>query len=288
MSEKDFQFHIPVELIKAQKEDDAKDSWQVKGVASTDDADLQQETVDQNGLDISMLKAGRGLFNWDHHKGPENILGQIEDAEFITHDGKKALMVKGYLFKHQERAKAFYNILRSVKKSNGPRVHMSIEGKILERDFRNPKAINKARIEKVAFTLDPVNPYTYAELVKSLNAPDSQEMETVVDEKVMVGIEKIDLETLVDIAEKALSAGAGYSKPPTQMSSGESQTKESLESCVKNVTYGKKRKKSDKEMVKSVIDTARKAYPDRDPLDIAKWVLEAFLAKSNEGEGCVE
>lgn len=280
---KSFHFHIPVELVKAKKEEGEEVEWKIAGIASTADEDLQGETVDQNGMDISMLKAGRGLFNFDHQKGPENIVGQIEDADFVSHEGRRALLVKGYLFKHSERGKAFYNILRSLKKGNGPRVHMSIEGKILERDIRNPKSINKARIEKVALTLDPVNPYTFTELVKSLNAQNSstpdntQTVEKSEEKQQVLQLEVEDVEILVETAEKALAAGAGYTGSPTSMTGGEPMTKESLESRVKRVTYGKKREKNQKAMVKSVIDSARKAYPDHDPLLLAEWVIEAFL-----------
>lgn len=341
MSDKKFTVHIPVELIKSKSEDDSEE-WRVRGIASTDDEDLQGEIVDQNGVDISVLKAGRGLFNWDHQKGPENILGQIEKADFVEHNDKRALMVEGYLFKHQDRAKAFYNILRSVKKSSGPRVHMSIEGKILERDIRNPRSINKARVEKVALTLDPVNPYTFTELVKSLNAePENSETFVQVPEikEETLEISQSDLEILIETAEKALvqegkagptqpehdlyekaavkgevkivdhskladkmrhehekiedvitegaknstkkalSAGAGGTKAPEDMSSGESSTKESLESRIKRITYGKKQKKNKKEMVKSVLDRAIQLYPDHDPIELTEWILEAALRK---------
>ena len=60
MADKDFKFHVPVELIKSED-----DQWKVKGIASTPDQDLQGEVIEQHGLDISALKAGRGLFNWD-------------------------------------------------------------------------------------------------------------------------------------------------------------------------------------------------------------------------------
>lgn len=273
--DKKFQFHMPIDLVKA---DDSEDEWKVSGIASTGDEDLQGEKVLQDGVDISMLKAGRGLFNWDHQKGPENVLGQIEDAEFVDQDGKKCLMVKGYLFKAQPRAQAFYNILKSVKKSNGPRVHLSIEGKILERDIHNPRSIKKARIDKVALTLDPVNPYTYAQLVKSLNGAEEapEPVETV-------EIEKTELEILVDIAEKAMMAGAPVG-PPGSRVGGEAMSQEDLESRVKKVTYSKKHKKNKKEMIKSVIESIRKAYPNHDPLELTEWVIEAFLAKSSEGE----
>lgn len=290
MSDKKFQFHVPVELIKSNdQDDDAIDSWQIKGIASTGDEDLQGETVDQNGMDISVLRAGRGLFNWDHQKGPENVIGQIEDAEFVKQgENTKALMVKGYLFKHQKRAEAFYNILRSVKKSSGNRVHLSIEGKILERDFRNHKSIRKARVEKVALTLDPVNPYTFAELCKSLAAPEAnvntpevpQVVETSDENQEVLTLKRADVEILTDLAEKALAAGAGYAGKPTDMSGGEPMTKESLESRVKKVTYGKK-KKNKKEMLKSLIDSAISLYPDHDPIEVAKMVVDAALRKKD-------
>lgn len=292
MSEKDFKFYVPVELVKGEKE--GEEEWRVEGIASTPDEDLQGETVAQEGLDISMLKAGRGLFNYDHQKGPENVLGQIEDANFIDQNGKKCLMVKGYLFKQQERAKAFYNILRSVKKANGPRVHMSIEGKILKRDFNNSKAIKQARIDKVALTLDPVNPYTYAELVKSLNASESDDMATQVSETVneisksdeTVTLKKTDVEALLDFAKKALAAGIGSLKAPGDRVGGEAMTREDLESDVKPVTYGnakrKKKKKLDKSVVESLIDSLCKAHPNEDPRKLASLMVEVLVEKLDE------
>lgn len=197
---KAFNFHVPVELTKSEEDGE----WRVRGIASTPDQDLQGEIVDQNGLDISPLKAGSGLFNWDHQKGPENILGQIEKADFVDVDGKKALMVDGYLFKNQDRSKAFYNIMSSMKKGASPRVHMSIEGKILDRDRFNSKTIKRARIDKVALTLDPVNPYTYAELVKSLTAPEAEEPEVQEQQEETFTMTKSELTQVVKSAlEKA-------------------------------------------------------------------------------------
>lgn len=283
MSEKDFKFHIPLELVKSEK--DGEETWQIQGVASTPDEDLQGETVDQEGLDISLLQAGRGLFNFDHQKGPENVLGQIEDAEFVKQDGKKCLMVKGYLFKHQERSKAFYNILKSLKKGSSPRVQMSIEGKIVQRDFMNNKAIKKARIDKVALTLDPVNPYTYAELCKSLTAPEVEvQLEPQTDAE-SVTIKKADLEHLLEFANKALCAGAGYSKAPTSMSSGEAMTKEDLEKDPKSTSYGTKnvkKKKIKKGVVSSMMKSLIAMYPSHDPTELAEMVVESLVDKLEE------
>lgn len=279
MAEKDFKFYVPLELVKAEKE--GEEGWQIRGVASTPDEDLQGETVDQEGLDISLLKAGRGLFNFDHQKGPENVLGQIEDASFIERDGKRCLQVEGYLFKHQDRAKAMYNILKSLKKGAGHRVQMSIEGKILQRDFVNNRAIKKARIDKVALTLDPVNPYTYAELCKSLASPEpiTPEPSPIVGEGEIV-IRKVDLEALVEFAQKALAAGIGGTKAPGARSSGEAMTKESLEGKPKSTSYSSKdvkRKKDKKGVVRSLVKSLQEMYPSEDPSEIAVMVLESLV-----------
>ena len=45
-----FKFNVPLDIIKS---DD--DGWKVKGIASTEDKDLQGEIVKQQGLDISVL-----------------------------------------------------------------------------------------------------------------------------------------------------------------------------------------------------------------------------------------
>lgn len=158
-SEKDFKFIIPIDLEKA-----SGDDWRIRGIASTDHMDLQGEIVRQNSLDISPLLDGRGLFNWDHQPGPENIVGKIDKAD-IKNDG---LYVEGYLFKNSDRAKSVYNILTSLKKDDKRRLGFSIEGKILKRTGIDGREINGARVEKVAITVDPVNPYTYTELIKSI------------------------------------------------------------------------------------------------------------------------
>lgn len=272
---KSFQFHVPVELEKSNSPE-GDEEWSIKGIASTPDSDLQGEVVDQNGLDISLLKAGRGLFNVDHQKGPENVIGQIEEAEFVTQDGKKALLVKGYLFKHQERAKAFYNILKSLKKSSGARVHMSIEGKILQRDVVNKQVIRKARIDKVALTLDPVNPYTYVDLAKSLASGNLEE----VPEPSYISTEKADLEKIVENAvAKAMAAGVGNSKAPGQQVGGEAMTRESLDRKLKYIS--KKDKKSQKRMLKSIMQRLCELHPEENPSDL----FEVLASKLKNIEG---
>jgi hypothetical protein len=265
---KSFNFHMPVELVKGDNEEE----WRIKGIASTPDADLQGESIDQSGLDISVLKAGRGIFNYDHMKGPENILGAIEDANFKDVDGKRVLEVDGYLFKHQDKAKAMANILKSVKKGNAPRVHLSVEGKILQRDASDRSMIRKARIDKVALTLDPVNPYTYVDLVKSLNDPNLQADIDPVQES--VNITKSELVELVeDAVKKAMAAGAS-SDAPSQKQGGEVLQKESLDKKLKKINqFDKKTKKA---VLKSICTKLVGLYPEEDPKNLVSQVLKAF------------
>ena len=272
---KDFQVHVPVEIYKSDE-----DEWKIGGIASTDDVDLHGEEVLQEGLDISVLKEGRGLFNNDHQKGPENVLGEIENADFVDHNGKKALMVKGYLFKEQERAKAYYNIMRSVKKGRSARVHFSIEGKILERDMTNTSKIKKARVTKVALTLDPVNTNTFANLVKSINADNEKAEQDFLFEEIMETVKSL----LKDRIEKALAAGAGYTSAPASRTGGEAMSTESMDRKVKNMLWKKlkKNEKTQKSMLKSLIEVACEALPKADPKEVAKMICKSYELKLKE------
>lgn len=169
--EDEFKVFAPIEYFEKSKKDDPYKGCHIKGLASTEDQDLQDEILKAKGMDIASLKEGRGVFNYDHKDGPENVIGKIEDAE-ITGEGLK---VEGYLFQEHDRGKAFLQILKSLKPKDKHRVQMSVEGKILERDTMNSKIINKASITKVALTLDPVNPKTWTELTKSFSKAESED-----------------------------------------------------------------------------------------------------------------
>lgn len=209
---------MPVSLFKSDDEE-----WRIQGLASTQSEDLQGEVVVQKGLDISELKAGRGLFNYDHKEGPENLLGVIEDADFV----KEGLKVNGYLFKHSPRAKAFYDIMRSLKPEHRRRVQMSIEGKILKRAGEDGSQIAQAKVEKVALTVDPVNTDTYVEMVKSLKAEEPKDN----DDKLRTTLKFLGRFLFL----KALSAGTGYVGAPTDMSGGAALGSESLDRKLKDL-----------------------------------------------------
>lgn len=249
MVSKDFNFCLPVELSKG-----ADDEWRIRGVASTEGVDLQGETVRQDGLDISALQAGLGLFNYDHEKGPENLLGAIDSAEKTP----SGLQVEGYLFKHQPRSVAFYNILNSLKDEHKHRVKMSIEGKIIKRAGEDGKVIAKAKIDKVALTVDPVNTETYVEVMKSLTAVEAGEEIISKGDGDSLGLKIKDL-IKIKLFTKTLQAGIGYTGAPTDMTGGGVITGESLEREIKDV------KDVDDDGFKSVVYSMAKKLGDQFP-----------------------
>lgn len=159
--ERDFKFSVPIEIIKGRKEGE----WRVGGIATDQESpDLQGEEVLVDGLNVDYLTQ-RGSFNWDHGKGPEDIIGEIDVAKKIEEN--KKLYVEGVLYPEVDRAKAVYNLLRSLKDAGSKRkLGLSLEGKIQERD-ETGKQIKKAWIKNVAVTYHPINQGTYVDFLKS-------------------------------------------------------------------------------------------------------------------------
>lgn len=163
--QKSFKFQVPVTL----KKNDTGE-WRIAGLASTEDVDKQGEKILQSGLNINPLKAGKGIFNLDHSNSVGDIVGKIDNAYFSD----KGLMVEGYLLQHVDNAKSVYQVMQSLKPEDKKSVFsLSVEGKIEERDGKDDKTIKSAIIDRVALTTKPVNPNTFVELVKSLNAPQT-------------------------------------------------------------------------------------------------------------------
>lgn len=271
MSETSFNFCMPVELHKGNE-----DEWRIRGVASTEAKDLQGEIVKQDGLDISPLKQGLGLFNYDHEKGPENILGAIDGAD-LTDSG---LQVEGYLFKHQPRAKAFHDIMRSLKPEQKHRVKMSIEGKIIKRDGENGKTIARAKVDKVALTVDPVNPETYTELVKSISKVDEQP-QAIIESKPITLKEELESVILKRGFKKALCAGTGNAGAPADMSGGSALMTESLDSDLKDL---KDLDDDKKKAVKKIAKALSEKFPTLSGYQILKSICDKLKEVQTKGE----
>lgn len=257
----DFSFVVPVDVYKS----DENGEWRIKGLASTEDIDSQNEVIIQRGLDISHLKEGLGLFNYDHSNKPEDIIGQITDAN-QTQEG---LFVEGYLFKEQPRAQALKNILKSLQKGSEKRLKMSIEGKVLS---RKGNKIEKAKIMNVALTLNPINGQTYAQFAKSFSnecPPQSEDAESVAQSpSTALSVSNLersifDLELKIDSLFDVVKAISAPSEPvaPKDKVQGDALASESLD--------------RDKKQLCEYTDKILKMYPKMDYKTAAK---AAFVA----------
>lgn len=268
MVSKKFNFSVPVELRKTDEGD-----WRIRGLASTEGVDLQGEVVKQDGLDISALQQGFGLFNFDHEKGPENLIGAIDKAE----KSSNGLMVEGYLFKHQPRAVAFYNVLNSLKEKDRHRVKMSIEGKIIKRAGDNGKIIANAKVDKVALTVDPVNTETYVEICKSLSAIENGSEDVEDSKPVITDNSRLRNFIKLRILFKALQAGIGYTGAPSDMSGGGVLTSESLDREIKDL-----KSLDDSDEFKSLVTSIAKKVSDQFPHASRYTVLKSVVSKVRE------
>lgn len=165
--EEGFHFFIPMEksflekaLTSSAVDNDPK-SWKIGGYASSSDTDLEGESIDPYGIDVSyFLKFG--YFNDDHQKGAAHKVGVPTEA-FV--DGK-GLYVRGYLLKDIPEAQGIYRLMKTLGSGNHNRqVGFSVEGKVVEQQGGR---ILKCWVKDIAITANPVNTKTYAELIKSL------------------------------------------------------------------------------------------------------------------------
>lgn len=263
-----FKIVVPAEFEKS------KDgNWKIAGLASTESLDQQGETIIQKGIDLSPIDQKRGYFNWDHNNSPENIIGLVDGYK----RGSNGLYVEGRLFKNHTKAKAIREIMESLGEGERGRIGMSVEGQIIERDCKDPRIIKKCRIKNIALTMNPVNTDTYTDIVKSMNSAESIEFDSVEVEKTEPSKEVTFTATQVmEIVQKALGVGAGYTQAPDSRTGGDALAQESMESLKKKKK--KKLKKMSKNMYKSninqILDKLSVLYPDVNKIDLLVAVSE--------------
>lgn len=182
------------------------------GVASDRSKDAEEETLDPKGFVYDRFLKN-GLFNLDHlpTRSPINKsrfwIG--EPLEASIKDGK--FFVKGKLWEKSPEARAFWDKALEMRESGSNRKPgMSVEGKALERDPKNPSRVTKALITNVALTFTPVNPNTYLDIVKSknfdLNNPyDIQAASILLEYETNGDLFKIDRDGRISI-EKSFSS----------------------------------------------------------------------------------
>ena len=161
-----FEFWVPMQLVKAASDATAAGEEPrrlIQGLASTDDLDLQNETVDQRGIDFSYFLK-HGYYNNDHKPGFENKVGQPMECK-VTPAG---LWTKGFLFRSHKIANSIWELANALEVSKSDRkLGFSIQGKVTRRQGRR---LAKCWIQDIAITAAPINTHTWLDVLKSLNA----------------------------------------------------------------------------------------------------------------------
>lgn len=236
MSKGAFKVVVPAHLEKSKDGE-----MRIYGLASTDKRDLQGETIDLKGLDLTEIKKGKGTWTWDHQQDPESRLGIIDKYKL----DKTGLYLGGYLFKNHSKAKAVHEIMSSLSDRDKGRVGISVEGVIRERAGRDGKIIKKAVITSAALTLNPVNTDTYCDLVKSLSSVEffSNGIDDRIekDEETSESVEKsspvFTVEQVYSLLQKALGASGAYATSlPQNLSQGDAMAQEDLDHEAKKST----------------------------------------------------
>lgn len=146
----------------------------IQGFASTDDEDLQRDIMIQQGIDTAPFLT-KGYIDWDHKGslGPQYLIGEPISCEVRQIPGRgEGLFMKGFLYEDNPLADAAWSMLQRTATGISQRqLGFSVEGGVLP-GGRHGKYIKKAIVRHVALTHQPVNPYTYAQLAKSLITPD--------------------------------------------------------------------------------------------------------------------
>ena len=178
MNKVKFNFWCPVDISKAIDPSTGKEIMRLGGIASTSDKDSDGEFLDPKGFDIKPL-VEKGIVNWHHQAKdkPATIIGEPSKAEIR----KEGLYIETDLYPSSEVARDVYTLAETLEKdSKTRRLGYSIEGKVVERDKKNPKIIKKAIITGVAITHQPKNPKTFADIIKG-EIDDDDEVEESMD-----------------------------------------------------------------------------------------------------------
>jgi len=155
-----------INLYKAERIDSDDNIAKIAGVISTDEIDLQGESVKQDGLDFEYFLK-KGCFNYEHKAGAENMLGYPTKVR----QRKGYTEVEGVLLLDKPKARDIYQTAQALQKAGRQRtLGFSIEGQVLERDSMKPQLVTKARVINCAITSNPINPNTSLELMKSILA----------------------------------------------------------------------------------------------------------------------
>ena len=163
-----FNFWMPVEIEKADNKKDSEDfdpdNMYLKGIASTEDLDMDNQVMLSSGLDLEYFLQ-RGFCNWHHMSKtiPSAIIGEPVEAKIVSKP-VKGLFIKAKLYNSETAIDAYKLAMLLEKQSKTRRLGWSIEGKILEKDG---DIIQKSKISGCALTHSPKNANTFADVCKA-------------------------------------------------------------------------------------------------------------------------
>lgn len=232
-------------LIKAETDE----YFEIEGLASTPDQDLQDEIINQGGIDFSDIEYINADHGHEYKDKPGGTalarMGLIDSAKMT----KKGLWIKGKVFKNHPEAPIYYNELKHGKPGL---VQLSIEGNVLARDPFQKNYVKKCKIRGVALTRTPVNPNTYASLIKSLTSTEVIETPAKID----VDPSKVEYSNLQTQYKGLEKAHQELTQKFYEISSNYDKTVEDLKFIKKSLIL------SDKDQVKQLIKERAEQDPE--------------------------
>lgn len=218
-----------------------------EGLASAELKDQSGEQVKLEGMDITDLKNGMGVLNYDHKAEPEDIIGKILDAKKILssddceNDNQRKfwdqvkspyLWIKGEIFTEGNesefrKAKNVASLMKRFSQYGVSPVRLSIEGKTVKRDGENDKVLAETSVSRVAVTIRPCLKETRTEILsdngvqKSMTELGLNELtkSEFIPDSTPINIEYSRMEMALDAIsrlEKSLSVGYGAASAPAE------------------------------------------------------------------------
>ena len=175
-----FNFWVPISKSKKDEKDGGVRI--IEGIASTPQMDLQNERVNQSGIDFSYFLK-HGYFNWDHKPGADNKVGEPWEVKILPN----GLYVKGMIYKGKKASDAVWEHLKTLAANPNAKRKMgfSLQGKTVRRQGNK---ILRCWIQDIAITTAPINYNTYLDIVKSLSQYDWSEELDYVEKRISGGL----------------------------------------------------------------------------------------------------
>lgn len=152
-----FRTFVPFEIVKSGEGEDTESRLgKIRGIATSETRDADDEVIMQDGLDWTFFKS-RGVLTYEHPIGALNIVGHPTSVTPVVRDGTPMTQIEGVLYLDDPLGKALYEKATTMKKAGGDRaLGFSIEGKV-PKGGRVGKTIRSAVVHSVAISPVPKN-----------------------------------------------------------------------------------------------------------------------------------